>query len=116
MAMQYLETELRRGGEADQGFADIISGIRRARGEDVPMPLDTLEASKSHVMNNAHPSMRELWALKNEGKSDAEVAQILNRGIGYVKTVSSLLRGVNFLPRESNRGRMRGGRNMQKEQ
>ena len=115
MAMQYLEGELRRGGDSDQAFADIVSGVLKARQKDVPLPTSTSELSQEAFMENIDPAIRDIWNLRRQGKSIQETAILVGRSLAIVNTISSFLVGVNMLQRSDNpKGRKRGGRNTQK--
>ena len=114
MAMQYLEGELRCGGVSDQAFADIISGVLKARQEDIPLPNSPTDLSQEAFMEAVDPTIRDIWDLRKQGKGVYEIAILVDRSPATVNAVSSFLVGINMLPRLDNRGRKRGSKNMQK--
>ncbi|HSX40044.1 MAG TPA: hypothetical protein VLF68_00335 [Candidatus Saccharimonadales bacterium] len=69
MAMQWLERELKKNGSAqDRAYAEIIAGVRKARGQDIPLPHTQVAAQSEEQIQAA---MQEL-DLRAEWQRQAE--------------------------------------------
>ena len=59
MAMQHLENELRRTGDSrKQAFADVIAGIHKSLGSDIPLPSATTPVEQSADVKNPEASVK----------------------------------------------------------
>ena len=86
MVMKHLEGEFRKGSKEDQAYADIISGVRKARGKDVAFPKSEVVPAEVRRFSDEVRTALEKGGYKIHTLTGQSIASLRKTGRSFWTT------------------------------